>query len=48
LVEQPTVNKERSLKFGIGARIPTVSSKVGQHLKPSQILTIKGPSGGLS
>jgi hypothetical protein len=34
LREEPTVNRGKSLKFRVETRMPTVSSKEGQHLKP--------------
>jgi hypothetical protein len=39
--EEPTVNKGKSLKFPEGTRLPTVSGKEGQNLKPLQTLTRK-------
>jgi hypothetical protein len=41
LREEPTINKGKFLKFRMGMRISTVSSKEGQHLKPLLILTGK-------
>jgi hypothetical protein len=34
LREEPTAKKEKSLKFRVGTRMSTVSSKEGQNLKP--------------
>jgi hypothetical protein len=36
LCEESTVNTGRSLKFRVGIRMPTVSSKEEQNLKPLQ------------